>query len=236
MKDQLELFQVLSTEQKNEVNRFVERQQNRVDDRIATIEKIVRLLKEAGFEMSKNFTSFYEVKKVTEERSFGWGEDAFKQEVTFNTINGGVSIIHKRFYNGKLMTTESNVSIEGSKLMCSSITPQWRAYLPASLLVKLNEYNENQQWKFDNHNEKKAIVDYTVDKYSKLYPNANVKIGTMYRGRSTAQSVLVEFSSGSWVELSLGYRKDGESIHKKFDAKVDNLKGMDLLNHLDQQS
>ena len=102
MKDQLELFQVLSTEQKNEVNRFVERQQNRVDDRIATIEKIVRLLKEAGFEMSKNFTSFYEVKKVTEERSFGWGEDAFKQEVTFNTINGGVSIIHKRFYNGKL--------------------------------------------------------------------------------------------------------------------------------------
>ena len=53
MKDQLELFQVLSTEQKNEVNRFIERKKSEVQSRIETIEKIVRLLKEAGFEMSK---------------------------------------------------------------------------------------------------------------------------------------------------------------------------------------
>tara|TARA_R100000742_G_C4272490_1_gene91708 strand:- start:717 stop:1427 length:711 start_codon:yes stop_codon:yes gene_type:complete len=236
MKDQLELFQVLSTEQKNEVNRFVERQNNRVDDRIETIEKIVRLLKEAGFKQGGDFIFNYEVEQTTSERSFGWGEDAFKQEVTFNTINGGVYLIHKRFYNGQLITTKSNVSAEGSKLECYSITPQYRAYKPTSLLVKLNEYNDNQQWKFDNHNKKKSIVNYTVDKYSKLYPNANVKIGTMYSGRSSAQSVLVEFSSGSWVELSLGWDKDKESIHKKFDAKVDNLKGMDLLNHFNQQS
>ena len=33
------------------------------------------------------------------------------------------------------------------------------------------------------------------------------------------ESVLVEFSSGSWVELSLGWDKDKESIHKKFESK-----------------
>ena len=236
MKDQLELFQVLSTEQKNEVNRFVERQNNRVDDRIETIEKIVRLLKEAGFKMSKNFTSFYEVKKVTEERSFGWGEDAFKQEVTFNTINGGVSIIHKRFYNGKLITTESNVHAEGSKLYCTSITPQYRAYKPTTLLEKLNEYNENQQWKFDSYVKKNNLLDYTIDKYKKLYPNATVQIGTGYISNRSFQTVLVEFSSGSWVEFKLGFKQDEEYMFKKFDATVDALKGMDLLNYFDQQS
>ena len=236
MKDQLELFQVLSTEQKNEVNRFVERQNNRVDDRIETIEKIVRLLKEAGFKQGENFTSFYEVKKVTEERSFGWGEDAFKQEVTFNTINGGVSIIHKRFYNGKLITTESNVHAEGSKLYCTSITPQYRAYKPTTLLEKLNEYNENQQWKFDSYVKKNNLLDYTIDKYKKLYPNATVQIGTGYISNRSFQTVLVEFSSGSWVEFKLGFKQDEEYMFKKFDATVDALKGMDLLNYFDQQS
>ena len=236
MKDQLELFQVLSTEQKNEVNRFVERQQNRVDDRIETIEKIVRLLKEAGFKQGGDFIFNYEVEQTTSERSFGWGEDAFKQEVTFNTINGGVSIIHKRFYNGKLITTESNVHAEGSKLTCSSITPQYRAYLPASLLVKLNEYNENQQWKFDSYVKKNNLLDYTIDKYKKLYPNATVQTGTGYAGNRSFTTVLVSFKSDSWVELKLGFRQDEEYMFRKFDATVDALKGIDLLNHFDKQN
>ena len=37
MKDQLELFQVLNSEQQKEVNRFVERQNHRVVDRVAKI-------------------------------------------------------------------------------------------------------------------------------------------------------------------------------------------------------
>ena len=50
------------------------------------------------------------------------------------------------------------------------IAPQYRAYKPTTLREKLNEYNENQQWRFDNYNKKKSILDYTLDKYSKLYP------------------------------------------------------------------
>ena len=51
----------------------------------------------------------------------------------------------------------------------------------------------------------------------------------------TRSLVLVSFESGSWVEFKLGYRQDEEYMFKKFDATVDALKGMDLLNHFNEQ-
>jgi len=52
--------------------------------------------------------------------------------------------------HGSFKLTSSGVSLEGDKLMCTMITPQYRAYKPSTLLVKLNEYNEQQQWTYDN--------------------------------------------------------------------------------------
>ncbi len=236
MLDQLELFQVLSQEQQNEVDRFVERQNQHVIDRVASIKKMIDLLTDAGFEEGVNFDRKVETGVETVERSFGWGDNKFTAEVTFNTVSGGVHLIHKRFYNGQLTTTKSGVSVEGYKLMCSSITPQYRAYKPSTLLVKLNEYNENQQWRYDNYVKKSNLLDYTLDKYKKLYSNATVQKGTGYVSNRSFTTVLISFESGSWVELKLGFRQDEEYMFRKFDARVDALKGMDLLNHFDKQS
>lgn len=235
MIEQLELFKVLSQEQQNEVDRFVERQNQQVVDRVASIKKMIDLLTDAGFKEDVNFKRNFEIGVSTSERSFGWGDNKFNAEVTVNTISGGVYLIHKRFYNGQLVTTKSSVGREGDKLECSMITPQYRAYKPSTLLVKLNEYNEDQQWRYDNYVKKNNILEYTLDKYSKLYPNATVKTGTGFAGRSSFQTVLVSFESGSWVELRLGFRQDEEYMFKKFDATVDALKSMDLLNHFNEQ-
>ena len=102
MLEQLELFQVLNDEQQNEVNRFVERQQHYVTDRIESMKKTVEMLKEAGFKQGENFSCTYAVDKETSERSFGYGDNSFKTEVTFNTISGCVYLKHKRFYAGEL--------------------------------------------------------------------------------------------------------------------------------------
>ena len=235
MLEQLELFQVLNQEQQNEVNRFVERQNHYVADRMESIKKTVEMLKEAGFKQGENFSSTYAVDKETSERSFGYGDNHFKTEVTFNTISGGVYLKHKRFYAGGLQDDESNVSKTGDKLECSRITPQYRAYKPSTLLVKLNEYNEDQQWRYDNYVKKNNILEYTLDKYLKLYPNAVVQTGSGYAGNRSFSTVLVSFDSGSWVEFKLGFKQDGEYMFKKFDATVDALKGMDLLNHFNEQ-
>jgi len=235
MIEQLELFKVLNTEQQTEVNSFVERQNQQVVDRVASIKKMMDLLTDAGFEEGVNFERNFEIGESTHDRSFGWGDNKFNAEVTVNTVSGGVYLMHKRFYNGKLETTTSNVSREGDKLVCSMITPQYRAYKPTSLLVKLNEYNEVQQWRFDAYNSKIAILSYTLNKYTTLYPNATVEAGTGYQSRSSFTTVLVSFESGSWVEFRLGYKQDEEYKYKKFDARVDALKGMDLLNHFNEQ-
>tara|TARA_B110000881_G_C18344682_1_gene398358 strand:- start:63 stop:257 length:195 start_codon:yes stop_codon:yes gene_type:complete len=49
MLDQLELFQVLNTEQQTEVNSFVERTNKQVVDRVASIKKMIDLLETGGF-------------------------------------------------------------------------------------------------------------------------------------------------------------------------------------------
>ena len=235
MLEQLELFQVLNQEQLNEVDSFIKRQNQQVIDRVASIKKTIDMLTDAGFEEGVNFDRSVETGVNTTERSFGWGDNRFTAEVTFNTISGGVYLKHKRFYNGKLTADTSNVSKAGDKLECSRITPQYRAYKPSTLLVKLNEYNEDQQWRYDSYVKKTNIVEYTLDKYSKLYPNAKVQTGTGYAGNRSFTTVLVSFESGSWVEFKLGFRQDEEYMFKKFDATVDALKGMDLLNHFNEQ-
>ena len=49
------------------------------------------------------------------------------------------------------------------------------------------------------------------------------------------KTVIINFTSGSYVIYRLGYTNDGEYLHKKFDNVVDTLKGMDLLNHFNNQ-
>ena len=235
MIEQLELFKVLSQEQQNEVDRFVERTNQQVVDRVASIKRMIDLLEDGGFVEDVNFKRDFKIGVSTHERSFGYRDDSFKAEVTVNTVVGGVYLIHKSFRNGSCKLTYSGVSLEGDKLMCTMITPQYRAYKPSTLLVKLNEYNEDQQWRFDNYVKKNQILNYTLDKYSKLYPNATVETGQGYMSRSSFTTVLVSFESGSWVEFRLGYRQDEEYMFKKFDATVDALKGMDLLNHFNEQ-
>jgi hypothetical protein len=235
MLEQLELFQVLNQEQQTEVNDYVVRENQNTVNRVASIKRIIDLLETGGFVEDIDFERDFQIGESTHERTFGWGADKFKAEVTVNTTNGGIRLIHKRFYNGKVETTTSSVGRDGDKLECSMITPQYRAYKPASLLVKLNEYNENQELKFNSYHKKKDMLSYTINKYTILFPNAKVQEGMGYQGRSSFATVLVSFPSDSYVEFKLGFEQDKEFVFRKWDAKVGVLKGMDLLNHFNKQ-
>jgi hypothetical protein len=236
MLEQLELFQVLNQEQQTEVNDYVVRENQRIINRVASIKRIIDLLETGGFVEDMDFERDFEIGESTHERTFGWGDDKFKAEITVNTTAGGIRLIHKRFYNGKVETTTSSVGRDGDKLECSMITPQYRAYKPASLLVKLHEYNENQELKFNSYHKKKDMLSYTINKYTILFPNAKVQEGMGYQGRSSFATVLVSFPSDSYVEFKLGFEQDKEFVFRKWDAKVNTLKGMDLLKHFNKQS
>jgi hypothetical protein len=93
--------------------------------------------------------------------------------------------------------------------------------------------------KFNDANKQKGILDYTVDKYKTLFPNAKVSVGNDYdKNRHNYTSfpiVIVNFESGSWVSFRIGSEIDKEYTHKKFDAVASQMSTMDLLKMFNNQ-
>mgnify|MGYP003634740138 FL=1 len=240
---QLDLFEgkVLTTEQRLEVQSYIERGDKEVVRKREENIKIQLLLDRAGFREGIDYINDFDVSEKTYNHEFGYSYNntQWEAEVSVMRNSGGCQILFDSFRNGKIEMGKSYVSREGDKLQCTSITSQYRYYKPSSLLTKLKEHNSYSLGQLESTNKKQNIIEYTVEKYTKLFPNAEVKIGSDYnRGRnnySEFKTVIINFPSGSYVIYRLGYDNDGEYLHKKFDNVVGTLKGIDLLNHFNNQ-
>ena len=226
---QLDLFhgKVLTTEQQEEVNRFIKNQAERAIKAEKRNSKIMLMLDEAGFVYGQDYSSDFEVKEVTREQRFGYGYNNtdYEFEVTYTQNTGNVFLWVNTINEGKLKTYKSSVDVEGDKLQCTSVTKQYRHYKPSSLLVKYKEYNERIVGELEHKNKQSIALDNVVAKYQTLYPEAKVTIGSdYYRSRRNYNSfpiVKVEFPSGSWVSFQLGYSSEMEVVRfrKKYDAQ-----------------
>ena len=241
---QLELdLGMLTVEQQERVDSF-KRQQVRDADRVTannTREEVLLLL--GGFQEGIDFVNNFKCETVTQTRSFGYGEDSFEAEVTFTNTTGGCYLITDYFnsQSNKMVISKISVSCEGDKLECTTITSQYRAYKPASLLKKLEEYNAEQKDKFAFANKTKTILNYTIEKYKKLFPNATVEEGMDYRKRGRGNDyidfpiVYVKFESGSWLSFRLGHEIDREYTHKKFNRATSEMTSMAVLEMFNNQ-
>jgi len=240
---QLDLFEgkVLTTEQRLEVQSYIERGDKEVVRKREENIKIQLLLDRAGFREGIDYINDFDVSEKTYNHEFGYSYNntQWEAEVSVMRNSGGCQILFDSFRNGKIEMGKSFVYREGDKLQCTSITSQYRHYKPSSLLSKLKEHNDYSLIQLETTNKKQSIIEYTVEKYTKLFPNAEVKIGSDYnRSRnnySEFKTVIINFPSGSYVIYRLGYDNDGEYLHKKFDNVVGTLKGIDLLNHFNNQ-
>ena len=243
MSIQLDLFEgkVLTTEQRLEVSNYISRCDKEVSRKQIENREIGLLLDEAGFREGIDYINNFDVFEKTYDHEFGYSYNntQWMAEVNVMRSSGGCQILFDSFRKGKIEMGKSYVCREGNKLQCTCITSQYRYYKPSSLLTKLKEHNSYSLGQLESFNKKQNIIEYTVEKYTKLFPNAEVKIGSDYnRGRnnySEFKTVIINFPSGSYVIYRLGYDNDGEYLHKSFDGVVDALKGMDLLNHFNNQ-
>jgi hypothetical protein len=243
MSVQLDLFEgkVLTTEQTLEIQKFIERCDKEVVRKQNENRGIQLLLDEAGFRQGIDYVSDFKLFEKTYNHEFGYSfnNTQWEAEVSVMRSSGGCSILYDTLRNGELVMGKSSVSREGDKLQCTSITSQYRFYKPSSLLTKLKEHNNSELRKLEANDKKQNILEYTVEKYTKLFPNAEVTIGSDYdRNRNNYnefKTVIINFTSGSYVIYRLGYEQDREYLHKKFDKIVDTLKGIDLLNHFNNQ-
>ena len=237
---QLELdFGMLTVEQQDRVDRFVSNSKRNADNASVKIAKIEELLISSGFRAGIDYVNNLEVKTITEDKEFGYGDNEFTANVTYVSSYGGCQLITERYdsYKNELTKCLVSVGIEHDKLECS-ITPQYRAYKPSTLFTKLQDYNEGQKGKFEIANKTKVILDYTVEKYKKLFPNAEVTVGADYSRFDNYKSfpiVKVEFKSGSYISFRLGWEKDNEYVHKKFDVVANNMNMIETLNMFNNQ-
>ena len=240
---QLELdFGMLTVAQQDRVDRFKSSSNSDAIRRTESARSIQELLLSGGFQEGIHFVNNFGCEKVTETRSFGYGDDEFEAEVTFTQALGCCSLITDYFDSQKNEMTirKCSVSREGDKLECSYITPQYRAYKPSTLLSKLQDYNIGQKNKYAYANKTKLILNHTLDKYKKLFPNAIVTEGNdYYKSRNYNYTefpiVIVNFNSGSYVSFRLGSEIDKEYTHKKFDAVASQMSAMDLLKMFNNQ-
>jgi hypothetical protein len=240
---QLDLFEgkILTNDQRLEIQKYISKCDKEVVRKREENIKIQLLLDRAGFREGIDYVNDFGVGVKTYDHEFGYNYNntEWVAEVEVMRSSGGCQILYDTFRNGKIEMGKSFVYREGDKLQCTSITSQYRHYKPSSLKSKLEKHNAYSLIQLESTNKKQNIIEYTVEKYTKLFPNAEVKIGSDYnRGRvifNEFKTVIINFPSGSYVIYRLGYDNDGEYLHKKFDNVVDTLKGMDLLNHFNNQ-
>ena len=205
-------FKMLSKYQEERVASFVASRKDTAIRKEKEIKYIVNLLVEAGFVEGVDFVNDFErLGLVTDNRSFGYGDDEFKTEVQFEDYIGSIIIKYQEYdkSKNKLVTRNTWISLSGDKLECSAITPQYRAYKPESLLTKLRETNEMAQYDFERGNKKLSVLNHTIEKYKTEYPNAEVGIIQEYnRIHGSFNLVQVKFESGSFISFKLGHGID----------------------------
>ena len=226
LENQLDLFHgvVLTQDQEKEVKNWVKRQATNAAENQENVNRIMLMLDEAGFVQGKDYDSNFEVHEVTCDREFGYSYNNtnYEYEVTYLNSCGNVYLKTNTVYEGKMKNYNSTVSREGDKLMCTTVTSQYRYYKPSSLLVKFNEYNSLQNSKLNRMNAEDIAVKNVIAKFQKQYPKAEVTRGSDYYRRSYQDFpiVKVKFESGSEVSFTLGWSDDLENVrfHKKHDA------------------
>ena len=226
---QLDLFhgKVLTAEQQEEVNRFIKSQAERAIKAEKRNNKTMLMLDEAGFVYGQDYSSNFEVEEVTKEQRFGYGYNNtdYEFEVTYIQNTGNVFLWVNTIKDGEIKIYKSSLDVEGDKLMCTSITKQYRHYKPSSLLVKYNEYNQRIVGELEYKNKQEIALNNVVANFQTFYPDAQVTIGSdYYRGTRNYDSfpiVKVEFKSGSYISFQLGYGDKMEEVrfHKKYDAQ-----------------
>jgi uncharacterized iron-regulated protein len=233
-------FGMLTVAQQERVDSFIKNQKDVLSNKIREGNAIETLLNEGGFRKGIDYENTIKTKIVTGEKEFSY--DGFKADITYETVEGNISILYKKYdsITNKIVTQKSYISRNSDKLESSTITPQYRAYKPTTLFEKLVEKNNKAQLDYNNANREQAVIDYTVNKYKTLFPNATVTIGKDYyktykNGYVDFSTVIVTFESGSYIIFKLGYENDKEFIHKKFDAVEAKLNAIEILTLYNNQ-
>jgi hypothetical protein len=237
---QLDLFAgiLLTTEQQQKVDEFIAKQ-SQTSIHLENNNKLLeKALVGAGFikgvHFTNNFKSFFETRNV--KLGYSYNDTNFETEVGAVFTEGGVYLLAKQFDTTSKKIVEYNtiIDVQRDKVQCTSIQDQYRYVKPKTLLEKLIQHNKKAQYEFDRYVKENELLINTIEKYTKLYPNAQVTAKSDWSKYSgTFPIVEVKFESGSFIQFRLGGEFGNEFLHQKRDVEALNVS--ELLERFSKQ-
>lgn len=225
-KNQLALFSLLSRDQEINKARTLKMFSDRLELVLTQNANKLKFLLDNGFQEGIDFTSNFKVVVVTNKINVGNFRESHFIDVEYKEVKGDIYLIYDKYnsYGNEICLQSSTFSLEKGKMNCHGLQNySSRMINPKTMLEKIKEANIIAERQFITANKKKSILDYTVEKYTNLFPKAIVTKSTDsiigYRNHYDSFDVVhIKFENGSYLKLRLGYENDKEYIHKKYDA------------------
>jgi hypothetical protein len=242
--NQLPLFaDMLTVEQEERVADAKASAKKQMDrDRLEVIRKAT-LVDDAGF-TSIHYSYSTDCKKVMRSINVNhWNEEPHMIEVELDQFSGSFYILFDEYDKSKNEIVKRRAQITLWKLHkyieCYALNQNSRAMKPTTILTKIAAAAETAKYKYELANKTKSNIEYTVDKYKKLYPNAEVEAGKGYNsGRGNWEeydTITVKFKSGSYVIFKVYTTPDQEYAAKTYDAVVSKMTNTELMDYFNAQ-
>lgn len=239
--NQLTLFTLLTPKQEAYKATVIKFTNENAQNRYNREKQIADVLESNGFGDNYKFNA--EIIKITKLINVGSYEDKIIVEIEVDECPGGTYLIYNRYdkYKNEITTVNCSVIESKGKLTCYELQDySSRLLKPSTLLNKIREANLKANRDFEDASLKKSIIDYTVDKYSKLYPNATVSKDIIserdYKNRYILfEIVRIKFKNGSYITMKIGHGFDKEYINSKYNVIEAKASLRDLLDSYNNQ-
>ena len=238
--NQLQLFDLLTPEQETELARLKAVAKRDADKHEKIVSDKIELLLKAGF-TNRHYDYKVERTKVTRKVNVAhWRDYAKYVEAEFDQVTGDCWLLYSRYDKSKneIVTGKTWFDVRDGKIECSNLTNSWRKYKPESILAKIEESYEIASNQYDLANQMKSVAEYAVNKYKKLYPEAEVEAGKGYtsgRNYNEYDKLTIKFKSGSYVSFQLSSEKDREYVVEKYDAVFKKMTINEVLEYFNSQ-
>jgi len=233
--------QVLTVDQIARVEAFKERLTKSNESTKASLLRKQALLLENGFNEGKDFSfSMEEVSENADVNANGWNDNEVIVTVDVRRVNGKCVLLYDRYEatSDTIVQSIAGFSIEQNKVECYPINGNARKITFRKLKEKLAEKNSGAQWEMMAARNSKSVLSYTIEKYQKLAPKAEVKVGRdgNHSGRNyySFDTVSVKFENGNLLVVRPGTKNDQESVHRFIDVTTANKGAEELVQYLGQ--
>jgi hypothetical protein len=244
--NQLPLFaDMLTVEQEQRIAEAKSSAKKQMDrERLEVIRKAA-LVDATGFindSVTQEYSYLTECKKVMRSINVNkWNEVPQMVEVELDQFNGYFFILFDEYDKNKneIIKRKALITLWDDFIECYALNQNSRAMKPTTILTKIAAAAETAKYKYELANKTKSNIEYTVDKYKKLYPNAEVEAGKGYNsGRGNWEeydTITVKFKSGSYVIFKVYTTPDQEYTAKRYDAVTSKMTNTELMDHFNAQ-